>query len=207
MECGNLDVMQTTLRLPRRATYPEYLAVEAASQHRHELIDGVIVAMAGGSDEHNAIAGRLAMLIGVRLSSGCRYFTPDQRFWVAATARSRYSDGSIICGKPDHPVHDAQATTNPLVVVEVLSPSSEGDDDGDKRTDFQSLPSLEAYVLLEQDTRRLRVYRRTEHGRWPVKPETYVDGDSFPLPALTTGIPVAEVYRDILDEEGRSLLR
>src|SRR5262249_25443989 len=101
--------------------------------------------MAGGSDEHNAIATRLTTLCGVRVPAVCHSFNSDQRFWIAATARGRYSDGSIICGKPAHPAHDSQATTNPLVVVEVLSPSSEGDDDGDKRRDFQSLASLQAY--------------------------------------------------------------
>jgi Uma2 family endonuclease len=96
----------------------------------------VIVAMAGGSDEHNAIAGRFAGLFAVRVPAGCLYYTPDQRFWIAATARGRYSDGSSICGKPEHPTHDEQAT-NPSVVLEVLSRSSEGDDAaGDKRRDF-----------------------------------------------------------------------
>jgi Uma2 family endonuclease len=70
--------MRATLRLPRTATYADYLAVEQHSEHRHELIDGVIAAMAGGSDEPNAIAGRLAMLLGVRLDGACRYYTPDQ---------------------------------------------------------------------------------------------------------------------------------
>jgi hypothetical protein len=64
--------MKATLRLARRATYADYLAVEQHSRHRHELIDGVIVAMAGGSDEHNALAGKLAMLLGMRLTTGCR---------------------------------------------------------------------------------------------------------------------------------------
>jgi Uma2 family endonuclease len=199
--------MRATLRLPRASTYAEYLAVEQHSEHRHELIDGVIVAMAGGSDEHNAVAGRLAMLLGVRLQGGCRYFTADQRFWIAATARGRYSDGSVICGKPEHPPHDGQATTNPRVVVEVLSPSSEGDDDGDKRIDFQSLASLHAYVLLAQDARRVQVYRRDEHGRWPLSPEVYGGGDSFALPALTAAIAIDDIYHDVLDEQGRSLLR
>ncbi|HWU90988.1 MAG TPA: Uma2 family endonuclease [Kofleriaceae bacterium] len=199
--------MEAMLRLPRRATYAEYLAIEQQSPHRHELIDGVIVAMAGGSDEHNAIAGRIAMLLGVRLGRGCRYFTPDQRFWIAVRARGRYSDGSIICGRPEHPAHDAQATTNPVIVLEVLSPSSEGDDDGDKRHDFQSLSSLRAYVLAAQDERCVKVYRRTDRGEWPHEAEIYRDGQSFELPTLTGPISVAEIYDDILDSENRSLLR
>jgi Uma2 family endonuclease len=196
--------MEATLRLPRRASYADYLAAEQDSEQRHEFLDGVIVAMAGGSDEHNAIAGKLAMLLGLRVTGSCRYYTPDQRFWIASRARGRYADGSIICGAPEHPAHDAQATTNPTIVIEVLSPSSEGDDDGDKRADFQSLASLEAYVLIAQDQRRVRVYRRAG-AEW--RAAAYQDGDRFELPTLATPIAVSDVYDGILDAAGRSLLR
>jgi Uma2 family endonuclease len=199
--------VKALLSLPRRATYADYLAAEQNSERRHELIDGVIVAMAGGSDEHNAIAARFSALFGVRTPGGCHAYSSDQRFWIAATARGRYSDGSIICGKPEHPAHDSHATTNPLVVVEVLSPSSEGDDDGDKRRDFQSLASLQAYVLAAQDARCLKVYRRTERGEWRDPPDVYRDGDSFELPGLSRAIAVDEVYDGLLDAAGRSLLR
>lgn len=199
--------MKATLSLPHRATYADYLAAEQGSERRHEFFDGVIVAMAGGSDEHNAIASRFAGLFVARVRRGCRSYTPDQRFWIAAATRGRYSDGSIICGKPEHPPHDAQATTNPSVIVEVLSPSSAGDDDGDKRRDFQSLASLQAYVLAAQDARWVKVYRRTERGEWSAEPDVYRDGDSFDLPSLTRPIAVDEVYDDILDGAGRSLLR
>lgn len=199
--------MRATLRLPRAATYVDYLAVEGASEHRHELIDGVIVAMAGGSDEHNALAGRLAMVLGNRLKSGCRYFSPDQRFWIAAHGRGRYTDGSIICGKPDHPSHDGQATTNPVLVIEVLSPSSEGDDAGEKLHDFQTLESLRVYMLFHQDARSIDVYRRNDQGSWTPEAQSYSDGDSIELPALNATITVDEVYTDILDNNGRSLLR
>jgi len=190
--------------LQHRASYADYLAAEQGNDHRHEFIDGVIVAMAGGSDEHNAIAGSFAGLLRNRRTGNCRYYTSDQRFWIASRARGRYADGSIICGAPDHPAHDAQATTNPTVVIEVLSPSSGGDDDGDKRTDFQSLASVEAYVLVAQDQRRVKVYRRAG-GEW--RAATYHDGESFELPTLSTPVPVADVYDGILDSAGRSLLR
>jgi Uma2 family endonuclease len=199
--------VKATLSLPHRTTYADYRATEQNSERRHEFIDGVIVAMAGGSDEHNAIASRFATLLGVRVPRGCRSYTPDQRFWIAATTRGRYSDGSIIWGKPAHPSHDNQATTNPVVVIEVLSPSSEGDDDGDKRRDFQSLASLEAYVIAAQDARCVKVYRRTERGEWRDGPDVYRDSDRFELPRLTRTIAVDGVYDDILDGGGRSLLR
>lgn len=201
------DLVKATLRLDRRATYADYLAAEQGSAVRHEYIDGVIVAMAGGSDEHNAIMMQLSVLCANRCTGRCRVYPADQRFWIAASGRGRYSDGSIICGPPEHPPHDDQATTNPVVVVEVLSPSSDGDDEGEKRLDFQSLGSLQAYVVVAQDERRLKVYRRTERGEWRHEPDVYRDGDSFELPVLSTAISVGEVYDGILDASGRSLLR
>ena len=199
--------MKATLSLPHRATYADYLATEQGSERRHEFFDGVIVAMAGGSDEHNAIASRFGGLFVTRIRRGCRSYTPDQRFWIAAATRGRYSDGSIICGKPSNPAHDGQATTNPCVIVEVLSPSSEGDDDGEKRRDFQSLASLQAYVIAAQDARTVKVYRRTERGDWRHEPDLYQAGDRFELPTLTSAISVDDIYADILDDTGRSLLR
>ncbi len=202
-----IDFVRATLYLGHRATYADYLAAEQTSEGRHEFIDGVIVAMAGGSDEHNAIASRFGGLCLTRLSGRCRHYTADQRFWVAATGRGRYSDGSIICGAPEHPAHDEQATTNPSVVIEVLSPSSEGDDEGDKRRDFQTLVSMEAYVVVAQDERRVRVYRRDERGQWRSTADVYRDGQSFELPTLAAPISVAELYDGVLDSTGRSLLR
>ncbi|TMQ13079.1 MAG: Uma2 family endonuclease [Deltaproteobacteria bacterium] len=196
--------LEAFLRLPRRATYADYVAVEQTSECRHEFLDGVIVAMAGGSDEYNAIAGRFARLLGARETDPCRYYTPDQRFWIASRKHGRYADGSIICGPPEHPPHDDQATINPTIVVEVLSPSSEDDDDGAKRSDFQSLAALEAYVLLAQDRRFVKVYRRAG-SEW--RSATYRDGDSFELPTLSAPIRVSEVYDRILDVDGRSLIR
>lgn len=195
--------MEATLRLSRRASYADYLAAQENSDHRHEFLDGVIVAMAGGSDEHNAIAGRLARVLGNRETGSGRYYSPDQRFWIASRTRGRYADGSVVCGAPEHPAHDAQATMNPALVIEVLSPSSEGDDDGDKRSDFQSLASLEAYVLVAQDQRQVKVYRRVS-GTW--RADTYGDGDAFELPTLGSPVTVAELYDGILDGAGQSVL-
>jgi Uma2 family endonuclease len=196
--------MEVFLRLPRRATYADYLAAEQTSECRHEFFDGVIVAMAGGSDEHNAIAARLTRVLGNRETGTCRYYTADQRFWIESRRRGRYGDGSIICGPPEHPGHDDQATVNPTVVIEVLSPSSEGTDDGDKRSDFQSLASVQAYVLVAQDQRRVKVYRRAG-SEW--RSDAYGDGDRFELPTLSSPVDVAEIYDRILDPAGRSLLR
>jgi Uma2 family endonuclease len=199
--------MKAVVKLSRRATYADYLTAEQSSMLKHEFLDGIIVAMAGGSLEHNAIGSRMAFVVQARIDLPCRYFSTDQRFWIAANRRGRYADGSIVCGAPERPPHDDQAVTNPSVVVEVLSPSTEGDDEGDKRRDFQSLWSLRAYVLIHQDQRCVRVHRRSERGEWSVEPEIYRAGDQLELPVLTRPIPVAEIYDGILDAGGHTLLR
>lgn len=196
--------MEAYLRLARRATYADYLAVEKSTDHRCEFLDGVIVAMAGSYVEQTAIGGRLAGLLGGRLDQHCRYYPSGRRFSIASRRRGRHADGSIICGPPERPAHDDQATTNPTVVLEVLSPSSEGDDDGDKRADFQSLASVQAYVLVAQDQRRIKIDRRAGGQR---RADTHGDGDRFELPMLSSPVAVAEIYDRILDSAGRSLLR
>lgn len=192
------------LRLSRRASYADYLAVEESSDHRFEFLDGVIVAMPGSYVEQTAIGGRLAGVLGSRLSGYCRYHGSMQRFWIESRRRGRYADSSIICGPPAHPAHDDQATVNPTVVIEVLSPTSEGSDEGDKRSDFQSLASVQAYVLVAQDQRRVKVHRRAGSD-WRV--DAYGDGDRLELPTLPSPVTVGEIYDRILDADGRSLLR
>jgi Uma2 family endonuclease len=85
-----------------------------------------------------------------------------------------------------------------------MSPSSQGDDEGDKRSDIQSLASLQGYVLVAQDQRRVRVFRRTG-SEW--RASAHRDGETFELPTLATPITVAEIYDGIVDGSGRSLLR
>jgi Uma2 family endonuclease len=80
--------MKAVLSLPRRTTYADYLATEQNSECRNELINGVIVATPGSSDEHNSIATRFTTLFGMRVPRGCRSYNSDQRFWIAGTTRA-----------------------------------------------------------------------------------------------------------------------
>jgi len=192
---------------PYLATYADYLAVEGCSEAKHDFVDGVIVAMAGASDEHNAIASQILALLHGRTRPGCRAYNPDQKFWIESSGNARYSDVSIICGPAQHPAHDPQATANPLVLVEVLSPSTQRNDHSSKRDDFQSMPTLEAYVLVAQDRRWVAVYRRQDSPNRYWSCLQYLHGDDIELPGLVVPITVDEIYRGILDAEGRTLLR
>ena len=83
------------MELPRPMSYQEYLAVELHSESRHEFIDGVVVAMAGGSDEHNALSARLSMVVGLRLPRGCRYYSSDQRYCAEPLKASSARLGAV----------------------------------------------------------------------------------------------------------------
>jgi Uma2 family endonuclease len=151
-------------RTQRRYTFDDYLSVEEMSRVRHEYIDGEILAMAGGTPENAALSAAIVVLLGKKLAGGtCRPYSSDLRIRVHETGLATYADASVICGEPirdpDSPTH----VTNPSVVVEVLSASTEAYDRGEKREHYQRIQSLKEYVLVSQDRRQVEVLVR-RHG-------------------------------------------
>jgi Uma2 family endonuclease len=135
-----------------RHTIVEYVAIEEESSVRHEFANGEILAMAGGTPEHAALAAAVVTLLGGQLrGKSCRVYSSDLRLRVLETGLATYADASVVCGDisrdPNSPTH----VTNPAVVVEVLSPSTEHYDRGEKREHYQRIPSL----LVESDVATL----------------------------------------------------
>jgi Uma2 family endonuclease len=152
----------------RRYSYAEYLAYERDSGLKHEYEDGSILAMAGGSRRHNALALRVGAALDAARKAGCVAFQSDQKVRVLATGRATYPDVSLVCGEIEgDPADPSGATiTNPTLLVEVLSPSTEEDDRGSKWRHYQLIPSLKEYVLVSQDAARVEIYRRMPSGAW-----------------------------------------
>jgi Uma2 family endonuclease len=148
-------------------TYEEYLAYERNSELKHEFDSGEILAMAGGSPRHSALASRISAALENTRPSECTAFQSDMRIRILATGRATYPDASMVCGSIELDVADASGTTitNPTLLVEVLSPSTEEVDRGSKWRDYQLIPSLREYVLVSQD-RRVEIYRRLTSGNW-----------------------------------------
>ncbi|MGH7436387.1 MAG: Uma2 family endonuclease, partial [Polyangiaceae bacterium] len=149
--------------LPRHHfTYAEYLAYERDSLLKHEFINGRIVAMAGGSRRHSALALRVGAALVAARQRGCQAFQSDQKVRVLATGRATYPDASMVCGDIEgDPADSSGATiTNPTLLVEVLSPSTEQEDRGNKWQHYQLIPSLREYVLVSQSEPRVEYYRR-----------------------------------------------
>ena len=113
-------------------TYAEYLALEEESSTRHEFLDGEIYAVAGGTPDHAALAGAVIGVLQSRLPQGCRVFTSDVRIRIAKTVLSTYPDGAVVCGRSARAEDDPLAVVNPVLLLEVTSPSNEQYERGEK---------------------------------------------------------------------------
>jgi Uma2 family endonuclease len=149
----------TTARRPHH-TYADYVLLEKDSPIKHEYGDGEIYAMAGGTPEHGALAGAVLAMLAPQLSKECRVLTSDVRVRIEASDLSTYPDASVVCGPVQRDRLDANAIINPVVVVEVTSPSSEDYDRGEKLSHYKQLPSLRAILLVSHRTKRVTVVAR-----------------------------------------------
>jgi Uma2 family endonuclease len=179
-------------------TYAHYLVAEAASETRHEYLRGEVFAMAGGTPTH----ARLAMAVGVALSNAllgrpCGVFGSDLRIRIEATDLSTYPDAVVVCGKLEHAEADPHAAINPILIVEVLSDSTEAYDRGEKFAHYRRLPSLREYLLVSQREARLESYYKNAEGKWVL--EEAGAGQTLTLRSLTgVRLDVDGIYRDPL---------
>jgi Uma2 family endonuclease len=158
--------MRQPARARHRYSYAEYLAYERDSGLKHEYEDGEIFAMAGGSARHSALASRITAALEVGRQAGCVAFQSDLKIRVLATGKATYPDASVVCGPIEtDPADPSGATiTNPALLVEVLSPSTEEEDRGNKWQHYQLIPSLQEYVIVSQAAPRVECYRRLPSG-------------------------------------------
>lgn len=177
-------------------TYAEYLSFERASDGKHEYVNGRVYAMAGGTPEHARLAANAVRILGVALSGRpCVVFTSDARVRIEATGRSTYPDLTVVCGKLLPASDDPDAITNPTVIVEVLSETTEASDRGDKWAHYRRLPSLGDYVLVSQGTQRIEVFRREgDHWRY----SEAGPGERAQLASVGVEISVDELYENPL---------
>ena len=148
-------------------TFADYLALERDSEIKHEFDDGEILAMAGGTARHSALALKIGTALENTRPSGCTVFQSDMRIRIAATGRATYPDASMVCGPLAYDPDDVARTTitNPTLLVEVLSVTTEKGDRGNKWMHYQRIPSLHEYVLVGQEP-RIEIYRRMPSGTW-----------------------------------------
>lgn len=172
-------------------SYSEYLALEASSNVKHEYLAGQIYAMAGGTPEHAALAAAAIGLLFAQLRGGpCRAYDADLRVRTAS-GLSTYPDVTVICGASERDAVDPQAVTNPALILEVQSRSTEDYDAGDKFEHYKTLCSLRQYVLVSHRERALAVWTRGEDGSW--RSTVVREGDASHL-LVGAQLDVRELY-------------
>jgi Uma2 family endonuclease len=180
-------------------SFDEYLLLEEIAEVKHEFLDGQVWAMAGGTPEHAAICGNVTTLLNVQLHGRrCRVFSSDLRVRVKATGLGTYPDVTVVCGKLETDPEDRKANTavNPRVIVEVLSPSTEGYDRSEKLSHYQAVASIDEVVLVAHDRREIEIVRRDPNGSWS---RHVARGDETArLQSIACDLPLSEVYRDPL---------
>ncbi len=172
----------------------DYLAGELDSPIKHEYLGGVVYAMAGARNAHTLIASNTFLAVGMRLRGRghrCRAYNSDTKIRIRLPGHVRfyYPDVPVIC-RPNPPNDSFQ--DEPAVLFEVLSRRTRRIDEGEKKDAYVTIASLGAYVLVEQETPAVVVFRRTEHG---FVREVYQGLDAVvPLPEIEIDLPLAEVY-------------
>ena len=185
--------MQTTSRI----SDDEYLALERASETKHELVNGHVVAMAGATPRHNAmVANVLASLVPQLRGKGCRPLASDQRVHVPATGLYSYPDITIVCGDLELHPKDSMTITNPRVIIEVLSEGTEAFDRGAKFAHYRGIPSLQAYVMIAQNEERVERYERGTGAAW-IFHEAVIATASLELAAVGASIVLSDIYADL----------
>jgi Uma2 family endonuclease len=158
--------MISTQSRPRLAPH-EYLAWERRQETRHEYVNGEIHAMTGASREHNLINGNLFAALHVQLrGKPCEIYSNDMRVKVSETGMYTYPDIVAACGGPEFDDAEMDTLLNPVLIIEVLSDSTEGYDRGAKFLHYRNLPTLQDYLLVAQSEYRIEHYVRQAGNRW-----------------------------------------
>jgi len=154
--------------LTRRKTYTpeEYLALEEKAEYKSEYENGEIVAMAGGTFNHIRITSNISRFIGNKVSEDCSSLPNDMKIWVEAISKFYYPDVTVLCGEPSFYRERDDTITNPILIVEVLSKSTEAKDRGEKFMAYQTLDSLQEYVLISQNRPTIEQFIKQSDRSW-----------------------------------------
>jgi Uma2 family endonuclease len=185
--------------LPKpRFTPEEYLALERQAEYRSEYFNGEIFAMAGASREHNLIiANVVASLHGQLKGKPCEVYPSDMRVKVTATGLYTYPDVVVMCGEPQLEDQYGDTLLNPTLLVEVLSPSTEAYDRGEKSAHYRRLESVKEYVLITQDRYRVERYARQPDGQWLLLEVSDPD-QTLHLGSIGCDLALVDIYDRVL---------
>ncbi len=185
-----------TATIIKRYTPEEYLALERTTTIKSEYRNGFITAMSGASRKHNLVAGNMyAEIHGQLRRRSCEAYMGDMRVRVTPTGLYTYPDVVVVCDEPEFLDDELDTLLNPTLIVEVLSPSTEGYDRGGKFEHYRTLDSLKEYVLVAQD--QVLVERRVRQGQEWASTEYGNIEETLVLESIGCAIPLREIYAKV----------
>ena len=186
--------------LPKTHLTPEqYLEIERNAEHRSEYYAGEMFAMAGASAAHEVISGDLfGQLYNQLRGSACRSFSSNLRVNIPETGLYTYPDIVVACG--ERKFIDAKADTllNPVLIAEILSPSTEAYDRGRKFEHYRTIPTLKEYLLVAQDRIQVDLYTRQSDGAWLLTSASQLT-DTIALPSIQCSVLLADLYEGLTE--------
>jgi Uma2 family endonuclease len=180
-------------------TEEQYLHLERDAETKSEFHDGQMFAVAGGSLNHSLLATRMVALLDRQTPSGCRAFNSDLRIKVAAAGLYTYADCSVICGDLQYANDQRDAVLNPLLIAEVLSPSTEGYDRGKKFELYRTIATFREYLIVHQDRPHVEHYSRQEDNSWLLR-DHKESNDILTIARLNIQIALADLYSAALND-------
>lgn len=188
--------MQSQVAVQNRLSLEEYLQLEEETREKYEYFAGYVYAMAGGSYEHNTICGNIFSEINIRLKrTSCQIMNSDTKLYLQRKESYMYPDAMILCGEKEESPELKGAFTNPMVIIEVLSDSTEGFDRGEKFEYYRQIPSLKHYLMIRQDASKIDIYSR-ENTLWKIETLTGLESvlELELLSDLKLSIPLEDIY-------------
>ena len=177
-------------------TPEEYLAREEAAEYKSEYIDGEIFPIAGGTTNHNQVAGNFsAELIFAFKELDYRVFINDVRLWIPERRIYTYPDVMVVEGEPEY-FEDDNTITNPKIIVEVLSDSTKGYDRSDNFEAYRTIPSFVEYILLDQTKIHIEQYSKTANKRWSFR-EYDAEDEAITLTSVDIEIALEDIYNKV----------
>lgn len=182
----------------RKYTLEEYFDLELSTNERFEYWNGDVYSMSGVSENHATIEGNLIFSLGLALRERRgRVLGANMRIKVPSLPPYRYGDVSALCDQPIfEKIGGVDTLTNPVLIIEVLSDSTEAYDRGDKFTHYKSIPSLKEYLLIAQHRPHITQYVKQEDGSWSYSEVNDLSA-SLHLPSVDCVLELSEVYRDV----------
>jgi Uma2 family endonuclease len=178
-------------------TPKEYLARERKAEFKSEYWNGQVFAMSGGTEKHVTITTNLTVALYLQLSrKGCRIFGSDMRVRVEASDLYTYPDVSVVCGKRKFEGSSADTLLNPVLIAEVLSPSTERYDRVGKFAMYSGIESLREYVLVSQSSVHVERYLRHPGGKWAMTEAVRLK-DAIKLASVPAVLKLRDVYRQV----------